>query len=115
MESKDLWDIESAMKVLTHKTVDAKLWAEAVEWLMLYGPAEIRQLLVESSMVATKSSFPELKPSSFTFDGQPCYNLEDLAKALQMDEKEAKEILMQKEAEHGNLHLGGDSEDGSVH
>ena len=115
MEFKDLWDIESAMKVLTHKTVDGKLWAEAVEWLMLNGPAEIKQLLLESSMTATKSSFPELKPSSFTINGQPCYNLVDLAKALQMDEKEAKEILMQKEAEHGKLHFGDDPEDGSVH
>ena len=115
MEFKDLWDIESAMKVLTHKTVDGKLWAEAVEWLMLYGPAEIKQLLLESSMTATKSSFPELKPSSFTLDGQPCYNLEDLAKALQMDKENAREILMQKEAEHGNLPLGGAPEDGSVH
>ena len=115
MEFKDLWDIESAMKVLTHKTVDGKLWAEAVEWLMLYGPAEIKQLLLESSMTATRNSFPELKPSSFTLDGQPCYNIEDLAKALQMDEEKAREILKQKEAEHGNLHLGGDPEDGSVH
>lgn len=115
MEFKDLWDIESAMKVLTHKTVDGKLWAEAVEWLILYGPAEIRQLLLESSMTAARNSFPELRPSSFTSDGQPCYNLGDLAKALQMDEKEAREILMRKEAEHGNLHFGDESDIESVH
>ena len=38
MQAKDLWDLESAMKVLTHDSVDSKLWAEAVEWLILYGP-----------------------------------------------------------------------------
>ncbi len=115
MESKDLWDIESAMKVLTHRTVDSKLWAEAVEWLILYGPEEIRQLLLESSIIATQSSFPELKPSSFTADGQPYYKVDDLAKALQMDEKDAREILKQKEAEHGSLQFRGDPEEEPVH
>lgn len=115
MEFKDLWDVESAMQVLGHKTVDARLWAEAVEWLMLYGPAEIRQLLVESSMLATRTSFPELNPSSYTIDGHPCYNVQDLAKALQMDEAEAQEILKQKEAEHGSLFDDETSDDGPAH
>lgn len=115
MQFKELWDVESAMTVLAHKTVDGKLWAEAVEWLMLYGPAEIRQLLIESSMTATRSSFPELQPSTFTADGQPCYHLEDLARVLQMDEEKAREILKKKEADHGDLQFGSDAEDGSVH
>lgn len=115
MEFKDLWDVESAMKVLGHKTVDSKLWAEAVEWLMLYGPAEIRQLLLDSSLMATRSSFPELKPSTFTVDGQPCYQLDDLARALQMDEERAREILKRKEAEHGQLPFADDITEGSVH
>ena len=42
MELKDTWDVDSAMQILQHQTVDAKLWAEAVEWLILYGPDEIR-------------------------------------------------------------------------
>ena len=115
MEFKDLWDIESAMKVLTHRTVDSRLWAEAVEWLILYGPEEIRQLLLESSTVATQSSFPELKPSTFTVDGQPCYTIGDLARALQMDEREAREILKQKEAEHGNLDFRDGPDEGPAH
>ncbi|EKD38808.1 MAG: hypothetical protein ACD_75C00602G0009 [uncultured bacterium] len=115
MEFKDLWDVESAMKVLTHKTVDGKLWAEAVEWLILYGPAEIRQLLLDSSMIATTSSFPELRPSRFTPDGQPCYTIGDLAKALHMDEKEARDLLRQKEAEHEIQHFFDETGSGSVH
>ncbi|KJS01791.1 MAG: hypothetical protein VR65_07665 [Desulfobulbaceae bacterium BRH_c16a] len=115
MEFKDLWDVESAMKVLTHKTVDGKLWAEAVEWLIIYGPAEIRQLLLESSMTAASSSFPELKPSRFTPDGQPCYTIEDLAKALHMDVKEATKLLRQKEAEHEIQNFFDETGSGSVH
>lgn len=115
MEFKDLWDVESAMKVLTHKTVDGKLWAEAVEWLILYGPAEIRQLLLDSSMIAANSSFPELRPSRFTPDGQPFYNIKDLAKVLRMEEKETRELLRQKEVEHQIRHFFDETESGSVH
>ena len=115
MEFKDLWDIESAMKVLTHKTVDSKLWAEAVEWLMLYGPTEIRQLLLEASTDATSSSFPELKPTRFTPDGQPCYNINDLAKALHIDETEARDVLRKKETEHEILQFFDETEGGTIH
>ena len=30
MEFKELWDLDSAMQVLAHDTVDSKIWAEAV-------------------------------------------------------------------------------------
>ena len=39
------WTLESALAVLEHPTVDSKLWAEAVEWLLVYGPPEVRELL----------------------------------------------------------------------
>ena len=115
MESKDLWDLESAMKVLAHDSVDSKLWAEAVEWLMLYGPPEIRQMLLDASTTATNTSFPHLKPSHYTPDGQACYNIGELAKSLGINEDEAKKILKQKEEEHQFQQLIDEDETGIVH
>ena len=40
MDIKDQWTEETAMKILQNPTVDSKLWAEAVEWLILFGPEE---------------------------------------------------------------------------
>jgi hypothetical protein len=114
MEYKDLWDLESAMKVLTHDSVDSKLWAEAVEWLILYGPPEIRQLLIDASTAATSSSFPDLKPIQMTADGQACYDIGEFAQSLGIKEEEAKEILKKKEEEHKLLHSIDDDETGGI-
>jgi len=115
MDFKDLWDLESAMKVLCHDSVDSKLWAEAVEWLMLYGPPEIRQLLINASTTATSSSFPDLKPTDLTADGQPCYDVKELAKSLGIDEQEAKEILKKKQKQHQLLQFFTNEKTGTVH
>jgi len=110
MDLQDEWDIESAMKVLKHPTVDAKLWAEAVEWLMLYGPEETRQLLLQASGTATHACFPDLQAKGYAADGQPCYNVEDLAKSLNISKDEAKEMIKEKEKLH-NIHHFIDEED----
>ncbi len=115
MQAKDLWDLESAMKVLTHNSVDSKLWAEAVEWLILYGPPEIRQLLLDASTTATIASFPQLKPTHYTPDGQAVYDIGELAQSLSITEDEAREILRQKNEEHQLLHLIDEDESGTVH
>lgn len=115
MEFKELWDLDSAMQVLAHDTVDSKIWAEAVEWLMLYGPKEIRQLLLEASNTATASSFPELKPTHFSSDGQPCYDVAALARSLDIDEEEVREILRKKETEHQSMHFIEEDDSGTVH
>ena len=115
MEAKDLWDLETALKVLAHDSVDSKIWAEAVEWLILYGPLEIRQLLLDASMTATLSSFPELKPTHFTADGQACYDIGQLAQSLGIDQEEARKIIEQKEAEHQLLQMFNDDENDTVH
>ena len=115
MKSKDLWDLESAMQVLAHTSVDSKLWAEAVEWLILHGPPEIRQLLIDASTSATNSSFPDLTPTHYTPDGQACYDIGELAKSLGISEEEAKSILKQKEKEHELMQLFGGNETGTVH
>jgi hypothetical protein len=114
MEFKELWDLESAMKVLAHDTVDSKLWAEAVEWLIINGPPEIQQLLLSASNSATQTSFPGLEPSSYTMDGRPCYNITSLASTLGMSEEEVHRILQEKSREHQiDYLLEGD--DGAVH
>jgi len=115
MEFKDLWNFESAMKILTHETVDGKVWAEAVKWLILHGPTEIRKLLLEASSLAAGTSFPELKPSYYTSDGQPFYDIIDLAKSLNIAELEVRELLKQKELEFAGLHYFGDISNETVH
>jgi hypothetical protein len=115
MEFKDLWNLESAMEILTHESVDGKVWAEAVKWLILHGPEEIRQLLLEASSLATSTSFPELKPSYFTSDGQPFYDIKDLAKSLNISEVEVRELLKRKEIEYAGLHFFGDNSNETVH
>ena len=98
------WTLESALAVLEHPTVDSKLWAEAVEWLLVYGPPEVRELLTAASGHATRASFPELKPQGYGPDGSPCYNIGDLARSLGISEEEARRQLAEKEARHGVQH-----------
>jgi hypothetical protein len=115
MEFKELWDLETAMKVLTHDSVDSKLWAEAVEWLILYGPPEIRQLLIDASTTATNSSFPDLKPIHYTSDGQAFYDIGELAQSLGIDEDEARKILEKKEEEYQLIQIVDKNNSGTVH
>lgn len=105
MELKDEWDVESAMQVLRHQTVDAKLWAEAVEWLILYGPDEIREIVLNSSGTATHQCFPDLQAKGYAADGQPCYSVGDLAKALHISKDEAREMIKEKEKSHNLPHF----------
>lgn len=107
MNFRDQWNLETALKILQHQTVDSQLWAEAVEWLMLFGPPEIKQLLLKASGIATETYFPELKPSSFDAEGEPYYDVADIARSLGIDEEEAREIIRKKEIEHQMQHLLG--------
>ncbi|MEE4135053.1 MAG: hypothetical protein V2I32_03170 [Desulforhopalus sp.] len=115
MEFKDLWDLESAMQVLAHDQADSRLWAEAVEWLILNGPPEVRRLLLEASNTAIHAAFPDLKPHHYTPDGRPIYSVDDLAKALGISTSEARRILRDKTTgdDLDNL-LAGEST-GTVH
>ena len=114
MDFKDQWDVETAMKVLEHQTVDSKLWAEAIEWLILYGPPEIQKILLEASAIATESSFPDLKPSHYTDDGMPCYDIAALAMELGTTEDEVRNIIELKEKMHGDRDLA-DIKNATVH
>ena len=99
------WDVETAMKILAHPTVDSQLWAEAVEWLLLYGPPEIKEMLQEASAHATAESFPDLKPLAYDQDGTPYYSVPELADALGLSEEEAQSIIEKKEEKHGVQHI----------
>ncbi len=108
-EFKEQWNLEAALKVVQHPTVDSKLWAEAVEWLIIYGPPEVVQLLLQASHDATAAEFPELQ-ANYTRDGQPCYDLAAIAESLGISEEEAREIIAKKEAVHKRRHLVGDDD-----
>ena len=115
MDFKDLWDIESAMKVLTHPTVDGKLWAEAVKWLILHGPPEIRRMLLQASSQATDSTFPHLRPTHYTNSGQPIYNVNELARAMGIPVEEVLAGLGQEKEEFEELFLAQDDGSTTVH
>ncbi|WP_448875028.1 hypothetical protein [Desulfobulbus propionicus] len=110
MDFQQEWTLESAMEILQHPTVDSKIWAEAVEWLLIYGPPDIRELLQQASGHATQESFPGLKPQRFAPDGTPCYDIAELAQALGISEEEAREKLQEMEARHGIRHGYDDEE-----
>lgn len=93
MDFKDQWNIEMAMQVLVSDSVDGMTWAEAAKWLMLYGPLELQRILLNASVHATSTSFPELKPSGFNGEGEPLYRMDHLAEALGADLETLKEKL----------------------
>ena len=100
-EFKKEWTVESAMEILAHPTVDSKIWSEAVEWLLLYGPPEIQEMLKQASGYATSHEFPDLKAERFTDKGEPVYSVAQLAGALGISEQEAAEIIADKQQRHG--------------
>ncbi|MBM9603161.1 hypothetical protein [Desulfopila inferna] len=104
LEFRESWTLENAMQVVQHPTVDAKLWAEAVEWLLLYGPEEIKEMLLSASMYATGEQFPDLKATGCTREGELCYDIAEIARALGVEEAEAQRILREKEKSHGTRH-----------
>jgi len=98
---KDEWDLSMALQVLQSETVDSKVWSDAVKWLLLFGPAEIRELISQASSVATSEFFPELSPIGYTEKGEPLYDIKKLAESLGMSEEEALAKMKEIEAEAG--------------
>ena len=101
---KQEWTLESAMEILQHPTVDSQIWASAVEWPLVYGPPEIREMLQQASGHATSEHFPGLKPQRYGPDGSPCYDIAELAGMLGISEEEARALLLEKERKHGIQH-----------
>ncbi len=114
-EFKKQWDAEMAMAVLTNKTVDSETWAEAVEWLMLYGPPHIKEILNQASQVATSEHFPDLKPTGYSPDGTPLYDVQALAAALNITPEEAYEKLREKEGKQETRHLFSEEDALKIH
>ena len=101
---KKSWTLDAALYVVQHPTVDAKIWADAVEWLLLFGPEEIREVLLSAAMHATGQQFPDLKTVGCTTGGDPCYDIAQIAQSLDIDIEEARRILRHKEKTHGIRH-----------
>ena len=97
MSLKDEWNVELALKILQHPTVDSQLWAEAVEWLLRYGPPSIQKILLNASQEATELQFPDLEPTSYTDDGLPVYETARLADILGITEDDVRSIVNSKE------------------
>lgn len=104
-EFEKQWNVAMALDILGNETVDSELWAEAVKWLMLYGPPGIKQLLGGAAGTATNSCFPGLRARRFTRDGQPCYDIRELAEALEISEEEARAKIANLEEEHGGQQI----------
>ena len=94
-----------ALAVLENRAIDAETWSEAVKWLMLYGPTEIRQLLGQASCHATREYFPGVKPRGYNEQGEPLYEVSDIATALGISEEEAALRLNEMEFTHNVRYL----------
>lgn len=105
MDFKDQWNMEMAMQVLVSDSVDSTTWAEAVKWLILYGPLELQKVLLDASGQATRAFFPELKPSAFSRDGEPLYRMDHIAEALGVNPDSMKENLENSLSETGAVLL----------
>ena len=99
-----------ALQVLHSQMVDCQTWADAAKWLILCGPPAIKQILLQASASAASQSFPDLKPAGFNEDGDPHYDLVDLAEALGADPEILHRSLTNLEEEAESL-LGAAEED----
>ncbi len=115
MDFKEYWDVETALRIVQNKTVDSKLWAEAVEWLLLYGPPEIVSVLLQASGHAAEQCFPDLQAAQFTNDGIPCYDISQLAGSLGISEDDVRKILSRKAASDHKTHFYGTGGSSTVH
>lgn len=104
-EFKNEWDQDMAMEVLKNPSVDSDLWSEAVTWLLLHGPEDIKEKLLEASGHATRNCYPELKPTGYTEEGTPCYNTAQLAETLGITEETVIEKIAELESEHERSYL----------
>jgi len=94
---KSQWDLEMALQVLQQETVTSEVWADAAKWLLLYGPPQIQELLRQASSFATRDCFPQLQSAGYTDEGEPCYDISDLATTLGLTEEEAIEKIQEVE------------------
>jgi len=104
-EFKEQWSLEMALEVLCSATVDSRTWSDAVKWLLLYGPPDIREILTQASSSATSHCYPGLRAKGFAADGQSCYDVRELADFLGIPEVELLEKIAKIEQEAGVRNL----------
>ncbi|HIJ79157.1 MAG: hypothetical protein OEY01_09090 [Desulfobulbaceae bacterium] len=112
---KDHWDLEMALQVMQHQTVDSKTWADAVKWLLLYGPPAIKEMISQASSMATENFFPELTPIGYNDEGEPLYDIQALAKSLGISEEEAMEKIAELEKKYGIKNIFGEGQAHKIH
>jgi hypothetical protein len=95
------WNVEMAMDVLGSQDVDGELWSEAVKWLLLYGPPQVKEILGQASSFAFNEYFPQVQAKGYGDEGQPFYDLHDIAEALGIDESEVGAKLAELQFEEG--------------
>ena len=105
MDFKQQWNTDMALAIMANEIIDSDTWAEAVEWLLLYGPPEIKEVITEASQMAAHAHFPDLKPTGLSEDGSPLYDVDDLAAALGISSEEAQQRLQEKEKLQKIQHL----------
>ena len=115
MNFKDHWNLEAAMEIVQNKSVNAKLWAEAVEWLLLYGPPEIVSILLKASGQATDVIYPDQRTNHAPQEDNVLYNIEELALSLGISELEVRRIIARKEMLHNPFHFWDDGGSETVH
>ncbi|MBU1008390.1 hypothetical protein KKA53_04925 [Candidatus Dependentiae bacterium] len=76
--------LEEAMTDLSNLEQDDPGWIDAFMYCFDHGPEEFRRRIREGM----PKFFPGLKPSHFDEKGNPCYSVDDVCKALNMDRDE---------------------------
>ena len=105
IDIKSQWDLEMALQVLQQETVISEVWADAAKWLLLYGPPQIQKLLRQASSFATRDCFPQLQSAGYTDEGEPCYDVRELAATIGLSEKETIEKMQEVERQQGRTQL----------
>jgi hypothetical protein len=98
---KEQWNLEMAMEVLGNQDVDGQTWSEVVKWLLLYGPSQIKEILGNAASFAFSEYFPQVKAQGYGEDGQPFYDLKDVAAALGVEEGQVGAKLAELQFEEG--------------
>lgn len=98
---REQWNLEMALAVLGSEAVDGELWAEAVKWLLLYGPPELHAVLAAASSASFAQCFPDVRVGGHSDSGQPYYALADLADALGIPAEEVAGRLSELQSDLG--------------
>ncbi len=117
MDFKDQWDVDTALKIVRNKGVDSELWAEAVEWLLLYGPPEVVSILLQASEHATEKVYPELTKDNENdaASDRAAFDVTRLAKSLGVDMHDIRKSGAKKDSADRVIDFSDDDTSPTVH